>query len=94
MMHLSARTFMKKETSFLLMGFLPNQLNGEVVGDQRMCTLAYPDDHKEMESLQANATWTLVDLSEGQKAIGSKWVFAVKRDKTGQVERLKSRLVA
>ncbi|EDW56470.1 GM26700 [Drosophila sechellia] len=50
MMHLSARTLMKKEESFLLMSFLTNQLNGEVLGEQRKCTLAYPDDHVQVQS--------------------------------------------
>jgi len=34
-----------------------------------------------------------VDLPAGEKAIGSKWVFAVKRNKMGKVERFKSRIV-
>ncbi|XP_043862597.1 uncharacterized mitochondrial protein AtMg00820-like [Drosophila santomea] len=62
--------------------------------EQSFLLMACLDGHKEIDSLQANAIWTLVDLPEGQKAIGSKWVFAVKRKKTGQVERLKFRLVA
>lgn len=49
---------------------------------------------KEMNSLQANKTWSLVDLPEGQKAIGCKWVFTLKRDKQGNIQSFKSRLVA
>nr|GEX69088.1 putative ribonuclease H-like domain-containing protein [Tanacetum cinerariifolium] len=38
--------------------------------------------------------WTLVDLSHGKKAIGTKWVFRNKRDQRGIVVRNKARLVA
>nr|GEZ02490.1 hypothetical protein [Tanacetum cinerariifolium] len=38
--------------------------------------------------------WTLVDLSSGKRAIGTKWVYRNKRDQRGIVVRNKSRLVA
>ena len=41
-----------------------------------------------------NNTWELVKLPEGRNAIGCKWVFRVKYDGKGQVERFKGRLVA
>jgi len=49
---------------------------------------------KEMDGLRANKTWSLVDLPKGEKTIGCRWVFALKRDKNGHIERFKSRLVA
>lgn len=36
----------------------------------------------------------LVDLPKGQKAIGSKWVYRIKRDASGNIDKFKSRLVA
>ena len=33
---------------------------------------------EEMESLEKNQTWQLVDLPEGARPIGSKWVFTKK----------------
>ena len=48
----------------------------------------------EYQSLIENNTWELVKLPEGRKAIGCKWVFRVKYDGKGQVERFKGRLVA
>ena len=48
----------------------------------------------EYKSLLENETWELVDLPENRKAIGCKWVFKVKYDKNGQIERFKGRLVA
>ncbi|CAD7002894.1 unnamed protein product [Ceratitis capitata] len=48
----------------------------------------------EYDALVANSTWTVTDLPKGEQAIGCKWVYTVKRDKTGSVERYKARLVA
>ena len=36
--------------------------------------------NEEMESLQRNTTWALVDLPKGKKIIGCKWVFKRKED--------------
>lgn len=49
---------------------------------------------KEMESLYANEVWDLVELPKSKKAVGSKWVFKVKVDADGEIERHKARLVA
>lgn len=48
----------------------------------------------EYQSLMNNQTWCLMDLPTGKKAIGCRWVFNVKKDKKGNVERFKARLVA
>ena len=48
----------------------------------------------EMKSLQDNNVWELVKLPEGRKCVGSKWVYKVKVDGDGHVERYKARLVA
>ena len=48
----------------------------------------------EYQSLLENNTWELIKLPEGCKAIGCKWVFRVKYDSEGRVERFKGRLVA
>jgi hypothetical protein len=49
---------------------------------------------REMEAHLENGTWELVNLPHGRKAIGSKWVFKIKRNPDGTVERYKARLVA
>jgi hypothetical protein len=48
----------------------------------------------EMQSIEENKTWSLVDLLPGHKPIGLKWVFKVKRDEHGTIVKHKERLVA
>ncbi|CAI7932097.1 unnamed protein product [Closterium sp. NIES-54] len=47
-----------------------------------------------LKSIEENGTWELVELPEGRKAITSKWLFKIKSDADGKIERYKSRLVA
>ena len=49
---------------------------------------------KEMDSLKANDVWDLVELPSDRTTVGSKWVFKLKTDADGKVERHKARLVA
>jgi hypothetical protein len=48
----------------------------------------------ELSSLASNDTYELVDLPPGRRAVETKWVFALKRDNKGRIERYKARLVA
>ena len=48
----------------------------------------------EMTALHSTGTWDLVVLSFGKFPIGCHWVYTVKIDLDGQVDRLKARLVA
>lgn len=48
----------------------------------------------EIESLESNKTWHLVDLPPGCKTIGCKWVLKQKLKPDGTVEKHKARLVA
>ena len=49
---------------------------------------------KEIESLKTHEVWDLVELPIGSKTVHSKWVFTIKKDVHGGIERYKSRLVA
>ena len=51
-------------------------------------------DGEEMESLHTHDVWELVGLPREQKAVRSKWVYKVKKNADGSVERCKARLVA
>ncbi|CAI7771115.1 unnamed protein product [Closterium sp. NIES-53] len=41
----------------------------------------------ELKSIEENGTWELVDLPEGRNAITSKWLFKIKSDADGKIER-------
>jgi hypothetical protein len=49
---------------------------------------------EEMESLDKNKAWDLVELSTRRNPIGNKWVFKKKLHAEGKVEKYKARLVA
>ncbi|XP_020209364.1 uncharacterized protein LOC109794321 [Cajanus cajan] len=48
----------------------------------------------EIQALHANNTWQLVDLPSGRKPIGCRWVFRVKENPDGSINKYKARLVA
>lgn len=49
---------------------------------------------EEMNALEKNGTWKLVNLPKDKKTIECKWVFTVTCKADGSVERYKARLVA
>ena len=54
----------------------------------------WPDAVKvEVDALEVSRTWDVVDLPAGKKAIGSKWMFTIKYNADGTIERYKGRLV-
>ena len=50
--------------------------------------------NSEMDSMAENQVWALVDLPDGMRPIGCKWIFKKKRDMDGNVHIYKARLVA
>ncbi|GJX30973.1 ribonuclease H-like domain-containing protein [Tanacetum coccineum] len=50
--------------------------------------------NQEIDALLRNDTWELVELHEGRKAIGSKWIYKIKFRSIGEIDRYKARLVA
>ena len=49
---------------------------------------------EEISSIEKNKTWNLVELPIGVKPIGLKWVFKIKRNSDGSINKFKARLVA
>jgi hypothetical protein len=60
---------------------------------------ANKDDHwvkamnDELDQIEKNNTWEMVQRLEGKNVIGSKWIFKNKLNEKGQVIRNKARLV-
>ncbi|KAK2387518.1 cysteine-rich RECEPTOR kinase [Trifolium repens] len=50
--------------------------------------------HLELQALESTHTWSIVDLPHGKIPIGCKWVYKVKYNADGTIERYKARLVA
>ncbi|KAJ3698018.1 hypothetical protein LUZ61_001723 [Rhynchospora tenuis] len=48
----------------------------------------------EIEALERNNTWSVEDLPPGKTSIGCKWVYKIKYNSDGTIERYKARLVA
>ena len=49
--------------------------------------------NKELDSMKSNSVWDLMDLPEGVKPIGCKWIYKRKMNAEGKVETFKARLV-
>ena len=49
---------------------------------------------EEMESMNTNQVWDLVDLPLRRRSIENKWILKIKRQSDGFIERYKARLVA
>ena len=50
--------------------------------------------YEEMKALKKNDAWVLSNLLARKKTIGCKWVFTIKFNVDGKIERYKVRLVA
>jgi hypothetical protein len=48
----------------------------------------------ELSSMSSNGVWDLVEISDGAKKVGCKWVYKTKYDSKGKIKRVKARLVA
>lgn len=49
---------------------------------------------EEIEALELNQTWKIIDLPKDRKPIRCKWIFTVKLKDDGSVDRFKAKLVA
>jgi hypothetical protein len=49
---------------------------------------------KELDALKSAQTWTIVERPPNRNVVDSKWVFRLKKDSEGRIEKYKARLVA
>jgi hypothetical protein len=49
---------------------------------------------EELDALEKNNTWKIMQLPQGKKLVGCKWVYKLKYNSDGTVERCKARLAA
>ena len=61
----------------------------EAMRDKRWTKSVY----KEVDVLEVSTTWSVVDLPPGRVALGTMWVFKIKYNADGTVERFKARLL-
>jgi len=48
---------------------------------------------REIKALEENKTWSLTDHPHNKKLIGCKWVYKIKYNTKGDIERYKGKLV-
>ena len=85
-----AKTFGPEFITFMLDGE-PKSLSDALSGPDAVWWLEAINS--EMESIMLNNTWVLVDLPEGCKALGCKWILKKKYKPDGTVDKYKARLV-
>lgn len=49
---------------------------------------------EELDAIERNKTWKLVNLPKGKEAIGLKWIYKCKYNADGSLQRHKARLLA
>ncbi|KAL1189087.1 Retrovirus-related Pol polyprotein from transposon RE2 [Cardamine amara subsp. amara] len=81
----------EEEGEFLLLCLNNEPRNWHQAKESKEWTLACQE---EIGSIEKHKTWDLVDLPVGATPIGLKWVFKLKRNSDGSINKHKSRLVA
>jgi hypothetical protein len=70
----------------------PNTYGQAINGHDRELWLAAINE--EIDAMDRNKTWSVIERPENQKLIDCHWVFKIKRKSDGPVDRYKARLVA
>ncbi|XP_074306643.1 uncharacterized protein LOC141641898 [Silene latifolia] len=89
--YVNCHSFSPKHRAFIAAitsGVEPSSFK-EAIRDANWCTAM----KNEIDALERNGTWELTDLPSGKKALGCRWVYKIKYNSDGTIERLKARLV-
>ena len=70
----------------------PHSFSEAIHGDSREHWITAMQN--EITSFKENQTWNLEKLPRGRKAIPCKWIFKIKRNPDGSINKYKARLVA
>ena len=70
----------------------PGTYKQAVKGEDRERWVIAMDE--EIDALKRNDTWDVVKIPDGRKIVDSKWVYKVKKDADGNIDRYKARVVA
>ena len=81
----------KTPTIVIKRRFIPKTYGEAITCDDRLLWTAAINI--ECGAITTNKTWELVELPNGRKAIQSKWVFEIKENPDGTVNKYKARLV-
>ncbi|UYV84167.1 hypothetical protein LAZ67_X001404 [Cordylochernes scorpioides] len=79
------------QCNFALADEPSNSIDAITSSDSERWKLAMDE---EIDALNKNKTWTLERLADGHKPIGCKWVYKIKTESDGTIQRFKARLVA
>lgn len=80
---------MDVSSNFALLSFQPSSFE-EAIKDENWVQAM----DEEIEAIENNDTWDLVDLPKGKNLIGVKCMYKTKLNEKGEIDRFKSRLVA
>ena len=76
-------------SNFSLLAFQPSSFE-EAIRDENWVQAM----DEEMDSIEKNDTWDLVDLPNDKNLIGVKWVYKTKLNEKGKIDIFKARIVA
>src|SRR6266850_2420191 len=85
------------ERDLLVMAIQEAQNDPKMIQEAKSCSdwpLWKAAMDKELATLEKARTWDTVTCPKGKNIVGSKWVFRIKRNTDGSVDKYKARLVA
>jgi Reverse transcriptase (RNA-dependent DNA polymerase) len=76
------------------LGNINNQIEPTTFGEANKNSIWKKAMEEELQALEKNNTWNIITLPKNKKPVGCKWVYKIKYNYGGTIERYKARLVA